>query len=196
MRNKKMKIIPGILARSKAEFQEQAKRVAWAPRVHIDVIDGLFVPKKTVALPRKGAQFHLMVIDARKYLKGEEVIMHAESHHPLEAMRFAKKHRMRVGIAFNLSTKVRADLVKAADFALVMAVKPGASGQMMRRVALKKVKQIKRIKRIPVGVDGGVNNSTILYAKKAGADFVIATSAVTLSKNPRKEYDLLKNMMS
>lgn len=190
-----MNIIPGITAYSKKEFRKQIKAISWAKKVHFDVMDGQFVRQKTAFGSVKNAQVHLMVKDASRNLKGSEVVIHAESKSPLKALLLAKKRGIEAGIAFNPSTKVNKVLVSTADFALVMTVKPGASGQKMKKASLKKIRQIKAVKRIPVGVDGGVNSSTILSAKKAGADFVIATSAVTLAQHPKNAFAALKRIL-
>jgi len=184
-----MRIVPGILARSAKEFSRQAKCVAWASKVHVDVMDGKFVRQKTSqGKISTSVQFHLMVRDAQKYLRGKEI------KSPLVILKNAKTKGLRAGIAFNPETSVIRELINAADFALVMTVNPGRSGQKMLRNALKKIKLIKKLKRISVGVDGGINFSTILAAKKAGADFVVATSAVTLAKDPRKAFKELKKL--
>ncbi|HLC32294.1 MAG TPA: hypothetical protein VJJ82_00545 [Candidatus Nanoarchaeia archaeon] len=184
-----MKIFPGITAFSKKELDNQFRRVSWARKIHMDVMDGMFVEYKTSYRLVKKAQVHLMVKNAQKcFARAKEVIIHAESSSPFAAVVKAKKLGIKTGIAFNPSTRVSKELVKVADFALVMTVEPGASGQKMKTSALRKIKQIKRIKRIPVGVDGGVNRRTIKFARKAGADFVVTTSAVTLAQNPRKEF--------
>src|SRR3989344_6754493 len=190
-----MRIVPGILARSAKEFSRQAKCVAWASKVHVDVMDGKFVRQKTSqGKISTSVQFHFMVRDAQKYLRGKEIIVHAESKSPLVILKNAKTKGLRAGIAFNPEASVIRELINAADFALVMTVNPGRSGQKMLRNALKKIKLIKKLKRISVGVDGGINFSTILAAKKAGADFVVATSAVTLAKEPLKAFKELKKL--
>ncbi len=191
-----MRIIPGILARSGKEFDKQIKSVFWADKVHIDIMDGLFIKEKTKAkkIPRN-AQLHLMVKNPVKWVKKypeNEVIIHSESKESFKALELAKKQGQKAGIALNPETKISKKFLKLADFVLVMSVHPGKSGSKMLKAPLKKIKEIKKSRRIPVGVDGGINLKTVRGAAKAGADFAIATSAVTLSAHPKESWKLLK----
>lgn len=197
--NTKMKIIPGIMARTKKEFDRQLKAVSWAKKIHIDIADGSFVKGKTVFthIPRK-AQLHLMVQTPFLYLKKfpkSEVIIHAEAGNAINSLRRAKHNNQKIGLALNPETNIPLNLLMLADFVLIMTIKPGKSGRKMIYSTLKKIKLIKKFRRIPVGVDGGINAKTVKAVEKAGADFAISTSFVTLSENPKKSLRMLKNQL-
>ena len=112
----------------------------------------------------------------------------------MKTLQFLRKKNKKIGVAFNPKTRIT-KLVKLASFVLVMTVNPGRSGRKMITSALSKVKAVKKIKDLPVGIDGGVNEKTIGYTKRAGADFVVATSAVTFAKNPKKAQQILKKLI-
>lgn len=202
-----MNIIPGILARTPLELSMQLSRVTWAKKLHVDIMDGKFVPNKTVTLltlkkylPKISLQVHLMAykphlyIDKFARLGAKEIIVHAESSDHIDHVLLdIKKHRIRAGIALNPETKVEhcKAALAIADTALVMTVKPGFSGQEFMTTAMKKISQIRKIKpTIRIGVDGGINEDTIRLVKDA--DFAVATSAVTLAQDPKKAYARLK----
>ncbi len=198
-----MKIIPGILVHTLKELKEKLKLLSWAEKVHIDIMDGKFVPNKTIqaltlkkAIPKPEMQIHLMAYKPHTYINkfarlgAKEFIFHAEAtKHAAETLEEVKLSGMKAGIAFNPETRVNKDLLIHADTALVMTVHPGFSGQEMLKKPLNKIKQIKECNPLlQVGVDGGVNLNTCRFFK---ADFAIAASAITKAKNPEKEYKKL-----
>ncbi len=204
-----MDIVPGILAKTQKALKEQLKKVAWAKKVHIDIMDGLFVPNKTIpaALLKKASikqkiQIHLMAKQPEKYLSdlieagANEIIIHAEStQRANEILRFIKTKKIKAGIALNPSTKPSKckEAIKSADICLIMTVNPGFSGQKFKSKPLEKIKQIKKINSLAsIGVDGGINNLTCKKAKTKGADFCVATSSCTLAKNPKQAYKELQ----
>lgn len=204
-----MKIIPGILAKTPKQLKEQLKKVDWAKKVHIDLMDGVFVPNKTIAASmlkkisiKQKIQIHLMAKQPEKYLSdliesgASEIIIHAEStKRANEILRFIKIKKIKAGIALNPSTKPSKckDAIKSADICLIMTVNPGFSGQKFKPKPLEKVKQIKKINsKIKIGIDGGINLLTCKKAKKSGANFCVATSSCTLAKNPKQAYKELQ----
>ena len=197
-------IIPGILVRSLKELKDALKRVSWAKKVHIDIMDGKFVPNKTIqaltlkkALPKMNMQIHLMARKPHTYINSfarmgaKEFIFHAEStKHAAETLEEVRLQGMKAGIAFNPETKVDKDLCIHADIALVMTVHPGFSGQRFLKTPLRKLAQIKKYNPLlQTGVDGGINHHTCRLAREA--DFAIATSALTKSDDPKKAYTQL-----
>jgi len=200
-----MEIIPGILAHNLKELKEQLKRVSWAKKVHIDIMDGRFVPNKTIsaltlkkALPKMDMQIHLMAYKPHKYVNAfsrmgaKELIIHSEaSKNTPEVLEFIREKGMKAGIAFNPETSVEKDALVHADLALVMTVHPGFSGQTFLKTPLRKITEIKRHNPLlKVGVDGGINLQTCRMAREA--NFAVATHALTEAEEPRKAYLALK----
>ena len=198
-------IIPGILAHNLKELKEQLKRVSWAKKVHIDIMDGRFVSNRTIqandlkkALPKMDMQIHLMAYKPHRYIKpfaqlgAKELIIHSEASKKIpELLEFIREKGMKAGIAFNPETSVEKDALVHADLALVMTVHPGFSGQQFLKTPLRKINEIKRHNPLlKVGVDGGINLQTCRMAREA--NFAVATHALTEAKDPRKAYLALK----
>ena len=199
-------LLPGILATTPKQLKEQLDRVKWAPKIHIDIMDGKFVKTKTIQaltlkkyLPKAQLQIHLMASKPHKYIKtysrlgAAEFIIHSEAtEHPCETLEDIRLAGMKSGLAFNPKTKIghHAHSLVHADLALVMTVHPGLFGQTFLKTPLHKIEEIKKINPlIRIGLDGGVNLSNARHA--SAADFCIATSAVTLTPNPKESYQEL-----
>ena len=199
-------IIPGILVHTLKELKQKLHLLKWAKKVHVDIMDGKFVPNKTISaltlkksVPKMAMQVHLMAYKPHKYIKtfarlgAKELIIHAEAtKHPVEVLEEIRKAGMKAGIAFNPETKIQrySDALVHADIALVMTIHPGYSGQTLMKAPLRKIAEIKKHNPvIKIGVDGGVNLQTCRFVK---ADFAIATHAVTEAENPEKAYKELK----
>lgn len=203
-----MNIIPGVLATSSKELKEQLSKVAWAKKIQVDIMDGKFVPNKTIQarelakkFPNQEVQIHLMAEKPEKYVNtyskmgAKEFILHSETLKDTLLLERIRLKGMKSGIALNPETKVKdyEDALVHSDIALVMTVHPGYSGQKLLKGPLKKIKQIRKINPlIKVGTDGGCNMETCKLIKEAGADFAIATSAITKNKNPEKAHTRLK----
>lgn len=199
-----MNILPGVLATNLKELEEQLSAISWAKKIHLDIMDGEFVPNKTVQaktlaklFPKQDVQVHLMCNSPEKYvnsyakLGAKEFIVHAEAFEDEELLERIRLKGMKSGIAFNPETKVsqHKDRLVHADTALIMTVQPGFSGGKFIKAPLKKIAQAK--KRNPllyVGVDGGCGLSTCKTIADAGADFSVATSSVTKQQNAKKAY--------
>jgi ribulose-phosphate 3-epimerase len=203
----KIEIIPGILVHTLKELKEKLHLLSWAKKVHIDIMDGKFVPNKTIqandirkAMPKMDMQIHLMAYNPHKYIKPfaqlgvKELIIHAESTKKLaETLEDIRLAGMKSGIAFNPETPVKhhKDAIQHADIGLIMTVKPGASGQEMRKEKLLKLLDLVAYNlAICRGVDGGVNLSNCKMAAKQ-AHFLIATHAITDAENPQKAYNAM-----
>ncbi len=206
----KTKIIPAIDVKTKKELEKEITLVSFVDKVHIDIMDGRFVPTKTITAKEVNGlkktpklQIHLMsfnVIDQLKKFKHNNIvdfIFHVESEKELEnIISEIKKRKLKAGIAFNPKTNVEKykKALKKSDLALVMTVNPGFSGQKMIFKCLNKVSQIKKInKKIYVGVDGGVNQKDISKVRIAGCSFAAVTSAIFNSKNVKKSFKKLNN---
>jgi len=198
-------IIPGILVKSLKELKDELKKLSWAKKVHIDIMDGSFVRNKTIqaltlkkAIPKMDMQIHLMAKKPHTYvnsfarLGAKELIIHSEAtRHAPEILEDIKLKGMKAGIAFNPETKIDKHALIHADIALVMTVKPGHSGQTLLKRPLTKIKHIKSCNPlIQVGVDGGINMETCSHV--TNADFAIATSTISQADDPKKAYNKLK----
>jgi ribulose-phosphate 3-epimerase len=199
-------IIPGILVHTLKELKQKLQLLSWAKKVHIDIMDGKFVPNKTIqlrtlskALPKMDMQIHLMAYKPHKYISGcanlgaKEFIFHSEAtKNSAETLEMAREYGLKAGIAFNPETGIERhkDALVHADLALVMTVHPGFSGQAFLKTPVRKIGEVKKYNPIiSIGVDGGINEHTCRLAK--AADFAIATRAVTDAEEPLKAYRAL-----
>lgn len=203
-----IEIRPGILVHTLKELKEALSKLSWAKKVHLDIMDGKFVPNKTIqaltlkkAIPKMEFGVHLMAYKPHKYIKtfarlgARELIIHQEAtKKPVETLEEIRLNGMKAGIAFNPETKVDKHALIHADTALIMTVHPGYSGQALMKTPLRKIAEIKKHNPvIVVAVDGGVNLHTCRMVSKHGADWAVASSAVTNATDPEKAYkELLK----
>ena len=203
------KIIPSIIAESQKEFDERFSKMKNISKVfHLDIMDGKFVKNRSLmfnlTLPRKKYQIHLMVNNPEKYIKiiyskADTIIFHLEStKNPEKIIKFIRKKKKKVWIVLNPQTSVKKieDYLGLIDGVLIMTVTPGKYGSKFQPAMLKKINQIKKLNpSIMVGVDGGVNDKTILKIHKAGADSFVSGSYLQNSKNPGKAIKSLMNLI-
>lgn len=202
---KMTEIIPGILVHTLKELKQKLHLLSWAKKVHIDIMDGKFVPNRTIsaltlkkAIPKMDMQIHLMAYKPHKYVNifsrmgAKELIIHAEaSKETPKVLEYIREKGMKAGIAFNPETKIGQHALIHADLALVMTVHPGFSGQTFLKTPVRKIAEIKNHNPLlQVGVDGGINSQTCRFVKEA--DFAIATHAVIEAEEPRKAWLELK----
>lgn len=205
------KIIPSILVHSEREFCERLRLVArMTSRAHLDVADGIFVPNRTWANPRTIARVrtpvrmtvHLMVQSPTRAIAQwgrnahvERIVVHAESTENFSAW-FARIRRAgkQVGLAVNPTTPlVRiVTVLPHIDFLLIMANAPGFSGRPFRRATLRRIIAIRRRHpQLAIGVDIGVNIATVPELVAAGANELIAGSAIFDAPDPIAAYRTL-----
>ena len=198
-----IEIIPSILSADFTNLGKEIKKVerAGCSRLHLDVMDGHFVPNISIGpvvikAIRKYTdlylQTHLMIDNPERYVAdfkragSDCIIIHQEACRNFRrVVEMIKGLKLKAGIALRPNTPPDTikDIIDEMDIVLIMTVEPGFSGQTFIKGSEKKVAAIKTILSqkgldIPIGVDGGINNNTIPLVVKAGATQLIAGSAV------------------
>jgi ribulose-phosphate 3-epimerase len=204
-----IEIAPSILSADFARLGEQIKTVeqAGASLLHVDVMDGRFVPNITVGLPvvkaisratRLPIDAHLMIVEPGRYAESfvkagaQMVSIHIEAdphaHRTLSAIRAAGAQ---AGIAFNPATPLSAleEAIKFADYALLMSVNPGFGGQEFIPESLDKVRRLRKMidergLRTRIEIDGGIDTDNIADITGAGAEIIVAGSAIFGAGDP------------
>ncbi len=211
-------IAPSILAGDFANMGEEVKRMQdnGADMIHCDVMDGVFVPNITFGpqmiksiRPHTSLllDVHLMITEPIRYIKqfalsgADYITVHYEACKDLKAtLEAIKNEGVKVGLSISPDTPASAVLpyVSDCDMILVMSVYPGFGGQKFIDGSLDKIREIasyvkKSGKDIRIEVDGGINQSTAKAVKQAGADTLVAGSAVFNAENPQEMIKSLKN---
>ena len=167
--------------------------------LHIDVMDGNFVPDKKFpievlkdikTISKKPLDVHLMVDDleqVKKYalLKPEYLTFHVEILENYEIIDYIKSLGVKVGLAINpdINVELLTPYLDDIDMVLFMSVEPGKGGQTFKEEVIEKVKRLKKYapSEVIISIDGGVNDKTISLCKYAGCDMVVSGSFVTNS---------------
>jgi len=198
-----IKIAPSILAADFLRLGEQIKAVerAGADRIHVDVMDGQFVPNISLGFPLVEAirratslplEAHLMIERPERYLErfaqagADHLIVHQEtSPHLDRTVQLIRHLRKKVGVALNPATpaEVLDEIIEELDIVLVMTVNPGFGGQQFIRRMLKKIRQVRqtldgRNANCELEVDGGIESHTAPLAISAGACSLVAGTAI------------------
>ncbi|CAI9409876.1 ribulose-phosphate 3-epimerase [Aestuariimicrobium sp. T2.26MG-19.2B] len=202
-----MQITPSVLNANFAELGAEIARIPSADMVHVDVMDGHFVPNLTIGLPvvesiRKATDklldIHLMIEDPDRWAPdyaaagADSVTFHVEAARaPIRLARELRKLGARASMALKPATPIDgfADMLTEVDMVLLMTVEPGFGGQSFLDLVLPKIRRTRELVRrtgaqILVQVDGGVSVDTIGRAAEAGADVFVAGSAVYRADDP------------
>ena len=217
---KKIKISPSILSADFSQLGNEIKRLeeGGADMIHVDVMDGHFVPNLTMGPPiirnlKKHCSLmfdvHLMISPVHKYIKdyadaGADIItIHPEATDNLErSIKHIKDLNKKVGVSLNPKTKIDLiiNLLNKIDLVLVMSVNPGFGGQKFMPIVLDKIKDLKKIKdqrnlKFDIEIDGGINFNNNKLAIEAGANILVSGTTVFKNNNGniKKNIDFLKS---
>ena len=218
---KKIQISPSILSADFSKLREEIKRLeeGGADMIHVDVMDGHFVPNLTIGPPviktlrnytKLPFDVHLMIKPVHKYIKnyadaGADIItIHPETTDNLkDSIKHIKELGKKVGVSLNPETKI--DIIKKSlkeiDLVLIMSVHPGFGGQKFIPEILSKIKKLKHIKlkenlKFDIEVDGGIdfNNSKLVI--EAGANILVSGTTIFKNNNGdiKKNIEILKSI--
>ena len=220
MQNKKILIAPSILSADFSDLKNEIKKVeeAGADWIHVDVMDGSFVPNITIGAPvvkcirqitKLPLDVHLMIVDPDKHIKdfadaGADIItIHSEACTHLErTVSYIKSHGCRAGVSFNPHTPVDSlkYILEITDLVLIMTVNPGFGGQNFISSVVPKISEVKKMFQDAnltdkfIEVDGGINTSTAPIVRSAGANVLVAGNAIYSLKQQSEIKDVISKM--
>jgi ribulose-phosphate 3-epimerase len=207
---KKVRVVPAILTGDAAELERLVRLAeSFTDYVQLDVMDGRFVPSRSVTCAQVAAlhsrlrwEAHLMVLQPEDCLAefraagAEKIVFHYEAApSPGAVIRAVKKLGLGVGLAINPETPPEAieGLVKELDSVLFLAVNPGFYGAKFIPEVLDKIKPFRRAHPgVETGIDGGVKEGNIAAIARAGADVIYVGSAIFLQPDPAASYRRLQ----
>ena len=214
-----IRIAPSILSANFATLGDDIRKVedAGVQLLHIDVMDGHFVPnitigpvvlksiRKVTALP---LDVHLMISDPDKYIPAfadagaDMITVHAEATVHLDrTLNFIRSHKVGVGVSINPATPVSSiqHVFELIDLLLVMSVNPGFGGQQFIPNALRKVRELaarrkERGLQFPIEIDGGATKENLGKIIDAGVEWVVAGSSIFHTVNPPAAFEEMRRI--
>ncbi len=217
---KKIQISPSILSADFSQLGNEIKRLekGGADMIHVDVMDGHFVPNLTIGPPvikslKKYSSIlfdvHLMISPVHKYIEayanaGADIItIHPEATDNMDlSISKIKELNKKVGVSLNPQTKVDViiDYLNKIDLVLIMSVNPGFGGQKFMPEVLTKIKELKKLQNdknldFDIEIDGGINFENSKKAIEAGANILVSGTTIFKSNNGdiKKNIELLKS---
>ena len=210
-------IAPSVLAADFANLEKEILMIndSQADWVHIDIMDGVFVPNISMGLPvveaikrhsKKPMDVHLMIVKPEQFVEafrnaGAEIIsVHAEAcDHLHRNIQQIKALGARAGVALNPHTSIQSleNVIDQIDLICVMSVNPGFGGQKFIEKTYKKVESLKKMiqnsgSKALIEIDGGVNQDNARALMDAGADVLVAGNFVFSASNPKEVIQRLK----
>tara|TARA_B100000989_G_scaffold296613_1_gene280254 strand:- start:393 stop:1052 length:660 start_codon:yes stop_codon:yes gene_type:complete len=213
--NNLIKIAPSILSANFSSLGEEISKLdkTDCDLIHIDVMDGHFVPnlsfgptiiKSIRHLTKKPFDVHLMINPVKKFLQdyidaGADIITihHEIDDDVIDCIKFLKKKKIKIGISIKPKTNYRVikKYLNLIDIILIMTVEPGFGGQSFIKSQIEKIKKVKALigkKKIKIEVDGGINVQTAKESISAGAEILVAGSSVFMNGDYQKNILKLK----
>ncbi len=208
----KLQISPSILSADFGCLNKEISAVEkYSERLHVDVMDGHFVPNLTIGAPvvrkiksKLPIDCHLMIEYPEKYIEdfkkagANTIVIHTESKgNCLKTLKKIRKLGVKAGICLKPKTKISVltkNLMKYVDHLLIMSVEPGFGGQKFMPNALPKIKKARKLyPNLEIAVDGGINDKTAKQCIRAGANILIAGNFIFGSKNYKTAIQKLRN---
>ena len=213
------KVAPSVLSADFGELNKEIQLInkSSAYSIHVDVMDGVFVPNisfgqpivKTLSLiSNKPLDVHLMIVDPIKFIdefvfdNTLNITIHYESTNKIEeTLDYIKSKNIKSGLAIKPNTEIDEieSYIQKVDILCLMSVNPGFSGQNFIENTYTKLKQLKKLiekKKLStlIQIDGGVNNTNAKKLFRLGADILVSGNYIFKSANPNKVIEYLNNL--
>ncbi|UCB57663.1 MAG: ribulose-phosphate 3-epimerase [Candidatus Omnitrophota bacterium] len=210
---RKIKVSPSVIAADQARLGSEVRRIekAGADLLHIDIMDGHFVPNITIGpdvvsaldkITQLPLDVHLMISNPKEHLEAfaqagaDYITVHIESckGNAGRVISRIKSLGKKAGVSLNPSTPLSAikKVLKDVDMVLVMTVEPGFCGQKFMLSVVPKIKSLRKIFKGDIAVDGGINQETAGYVISCGANILASGSHIFKAKNPRRAIEGLR----